>query len=113
MWPAKLEGEGARLILACDAMCQIMNELHIAVDGGKDSLSMAAKISSQEGNSEDEIIKAPGTLVISAYAPCIDITNVITPDFKPYKSLFFLLFIFFYKYLFFVSINLKYKKNIF
>lgn len=89
MWAAKLEGEGARLIAACDAMCQVMNELQIAVDGGKDSLSMAAKVG--DGNKNYEVIKAPGTLVISAYAPCVDITNVVTPDFKPFKGLFFII----------------------
>lgn len=75
MWAAKLPGEGARLVEACDAMCDIMRQLGIAVDGGKDSLSMAAKVGR-------ETVKAPGTLVISAYAPCTDITKVITPDLK-------------------------------
>src|SRR3990172_2945321 len=31
---------------------------------------------------EREIVKAPGTLVISTYATCPDITKVITPDIK-------------------------------
>lgn len=44
MWAAKLPGEGAKMYDACQAMCNIMNELNIAVDGGKDSLSMAARI---------------------------------------------------------------------
>jgi phosphoribosylformylglycinamidine synthase len=43
MWPAKLPGEGARLVKACQAMCTLMGGLGIAIDGGKDSLSMAAK----------------------------------------------------------------------
>lgn len=75
MWAAKLPGEGAALYDACTAMCKIMNELGIAVDGGKDSLSMAARV-------EGETIKAPGTLVISSYAPCPDVRHVITPDLK-------------------------------
>ncbi|KAI1729929.1 cobB/CobQ-like glutamine amidotransferase domain-containing protein [Ditylenchus destructor] len=75
MWPAKLPGEGARLVTACDAMCDIMRKLGIAVDGGKDSLSMAATV-------ESEVVKSPGTLVVTAYAPCVDITKVVTPDFK-------------------------------
>ncbi|OQV12192.1 Phosphoribosylformylglycinamidine synthase [Hypsibius exemplaris] len=75
MWPAKLPGEGAALYDACEAMCGVMKELGIAVDGGKDSLSMAAKCG-------DEIVKAPGTLVISTYAPCPDIRKKITPDLK-------------------------------
>ncbi|HSL92568.1 MAG TPA: phosphoribosylformylglycinamidine synthase subunit PurQ, partial [Candidatus Limnocylindrales bacterium] len=53
--------------------------LGIAIDGGKDSLSMAAKVLSGE---TAEMVKSPGTLVISAYAPCPDITKVVTPDIK-------------------------------
>lgn len=48
MWAAKLPGEGAKMYDACQAMCKIMTELNIAVDGGKDSLSMAARV---KGNS--------------------------------------------------------------
>ncbi|ENN76633.1 hypothetical protein YQE_06853, partial [Dendroctonus ponderosae] len=75
MWAAKLPGEGAALYDACKAMCSLMSELGIAVDGGKDSLSMAARAGK-------DTVKAPGTLVISTYAPCPDIRKVITPDFK-------------------------------
>ena len=84
MWAAKLPGEGARLYDAAVAVRDIMFELGIAIDGGKDSLSMAAKIVSKD---KSETIKSPGTLVISAYATCPDITKVITPDIKqPGKS---------------------------
>ncbi|XP_039297799.1 phosphoribosylformylglycinamidine synthase-like [Nilaparvata lugens] len=75
MWAAKLPGEGAALYEACEAMCKVMSQLNIAVDGGKDSLSMAARV---DGKS----IKAPGTLVVSTYAPCPDITLTVTPDLK-------------------------------
>lgn len=75
MWAAKLPGEGARMFDACQEMCSIMKELRIAVDGGKDSLSMAAKVGA-------ETIKSPGTLVISTYAPCPDVSIKITPDLK-------------------------------
>ena len=53
MWPAKLPGEGAALFDACVAMCDAMKELGIAIDGGKDSLSMAARVGK-------ETVKAPG-----------------------------------------------------
>ncbi len=43
MWAAKLPGEGIRLYEAAVAMSDIMLNLGIAVDGGKDSLSMAAQ----------------------------------------------------------------------
>nr|XP_056719462.1 phosphoribosylformylglycinamidine synthase [Euleptes europaea] len=75
MWAAKLPGEGATLAEACRAMCTVMGELGVAVDGGKDSLSMAARVGT-------ETVKAPGTLVISAYAVCPDIRSTVTPDLK-------------------------------
>lgn len=75
MWPAKLPGEGAALYEACVAMCSLMKELGIAIDGGKDSLSMATRVGK-------DVVKAPGTLVVSCYAPCPDIRRVITPDLK-------------------------------
>jgi len=80
MWAAKLPGEGAKIYDAAVALRDILLELGIAIDGGKDSLSMAAKVEDHSGNSE--IVKSPGTLVISAYATCPDITKIITPDIK-------------------------------
>lgn len=75
MWAAKLPGGGAALYDACKAMCSLMSRIGIAIDGGKDSLSMAARVSG-------ESIKAPGTIVISAYAPCPDVRLTVTPDLK-------------------------------
>jgi phosphoribosylformylglycinamidine synthase len=80
MWAPKLPGEGADLYDAAVAMRDIMIGLGIAVDGGKDSLSMAAKVTNPDGSTE--VVKSPGTLVISAYATCPDITRVVTPDIK-------------------------------
>lgn len=75
MWAAKLPGEGAALYDTCKSMCNMMCKLGIAIDGGKDSLSMAARV-------DQEVVKAPGTLVISTYAPCPDVRKVVTPDLK-------------------------------
>ncbi|XP_050788678.1 phosphoribosylformylglycinamidine synthase isoform X2 [Gopherus flavomarginatus] len=75
MWAAKQAGEGAALVDACGAMCEVMAQLGVAVDGGKDSLSMAARVGT-------DIVVAPGTLVVSAYAVCPDITATVTPDLK-------------------------------
>lgn len=69
MWAAKLPGEGAAMYEACTALCSVMKEFGIAADGGKDSLSMAARV-------ENNVVKAPGTLVVSCYAPCPDIRQV-------------------------------------
>ncbi len=82
MLAAKLPGEGAKLYDAATAMSNMMIVLGIAIDGGKDSLSMATQVSQSNGSGETETVKSPCTLVISAYAPCPDITKVITPDIK-------------------------------
>lgn len=80
MWAAKLPGEGSALYDAAVAMSEILSEMGIAVDGGKDSLSMAAIVKKKDGSTET--VKAPGSLVISAYVTCPDIRKVVTPDIK-------------------------------
>jgi phosphoribosylformylglycinamidine synthase len=80
MWAPKLPGEGSRLYDAAIAMRDIMITLGMAVDGGKDSLSMAAKVTNTDGS--HETVKSPGTLVISSYVTCPDITKTVTPDLK-------------------------------
>jgi phosphoribosylformylglycinamidine synthase len=75
MWAPKLPGEGAALYDAACAMRDAMISLGIAVDGGKDSLSMATRVG-------EETVKSPRELVISVYASMEDITRVITPDIK-------------------------------
>ncbi len=77
MWAAKLPGEGAHLWDAAIALRDILCELGIAIDGGKDSLTMAAKQIAPDGS--EHVVKAPGELVIAAYAPMPDITCKITP----------------------------------
>ncbi len=80
MWSAKLPGEGAALCDAAAALSDILLELGIAIDGGKDSLSMAAVAPNESG--QEEVVKSPGTLVISAYVTCPDIRRTVTPDLK-------------------------------
>ena len=75
MYAAKLPGEGAKMYDACEALSKALLELGVSIDGGKDSLSMAAKCG-------DEIVKAPGELVLTCYATCPDITKTMTPDLK-------------------------------
>ncbi|CAD6261940.1 unnamed protein product [Miscanthus lutarioriparius] len=55
MYAAKLDGEGADMYDAAVALADCMIELGIAIDGGKDSLSMAAQC-------DGELVKAPGNL---------------------------------------------------
>jgi len=75
MWAAKLPGEGARIYDAASALGDLMIQLGVAADGGKDSISMAARVG-------DENVKAPGEVVISGYATMPDITRKATPDIK-------------------------------
>ncbi len=75
MWAAKLPGEGARIYDAAVALSELMIKLGIAADGGKDSISMAARIGNED-------VKAPGEVVISGYATMPDITKKATPDIK-------------------------------
>ncbi len=75
MYAAKMKSEGAAMYDAACALRDAMLELGVAVDGGKDSLSMAAAAGG-------ESVMAPGNLVVSAYVTCPDITQVVTPDLK-------------------------------
>lgn len=75
MWAAKLPGEAARMYECCSAMTTFMKEIGVSVDGGKDSLSMAAKVNKVD-------VKAPGTLVITMYAATDDVEHTVTPDLK-------------------------------
>ena len=75
MYAAKLPGEGAKMYDACEALRDSLLALGAGIDGGKDSLSMAAQCG-------DEIVKAPGELTLTCYVTCPDITKTVTPDLK-------------------------------
>ena len=75
MYAAKLPGDGAHMFDACVALCEAMTDLDVAVDGGKDSLSMAAR-------ADGEVVKAPGSVVMSGYVTVPDVTKTVTPDVK-------------------------------
>lgn len=75
MWAAKLPGEGAAMYEACEAMSTFMRAVGVAVDGGKDSLSMAARVG-------ERTVKCPGALVVTLYAACEDVALGVTPDLK-------------------------------
>jgi phosphoribosylformylglycinamidine synthase len=84
MWAPKLKGEGAALNDAARAMRDVMIATGMAVDGGKDSLSMATMV-------DEETVKSPRELVISAYAAMADINKVVTPDIKEPGSVLLLI----------------------
>jgi phosphoribosylformylglycinamidine synthase len=75
MYAAKLPGDGAHMFDACTALCEAMTDMDLAIDGGKDSLSMAAR-------SAGEVVKAPGSVVMSGYVTVPDVTKTVTPDLK-------------------------------
>lgn len=75
MYAAKLPGEGAKMYDACEALRDSLLALGCGIDGGKDSLSMAAQCG-------DEVVKAPGELTMTCYVTCPDITKTVTPDLK-------------------------------
>eukprot|EP00518_Triparma_eleuthera_P019398 CAMPEP_0197563318 /NCGR_PEP_ID=MMETSP1320-20131121/28510_1 /TAXON_ID=91990 /ORGANISM="Bolidomonas sp., Strain RCC2347" /LENGTH=1302 /DNA_ID=CAMNT_0043125113 /DNA_START=89 /DNA_END=3994 /DNA_ORIENTATION=+ len=76
MYAAKLKGEGAKMWDACVALKAALVELGVGIDGGKDSLSMAAKVGK-------EVVKAPGELTLTCYVNSPDIRLSVTPDLKP------------------------------
>eukprot|EP00929_Paragymnodinium_shiwhaense_P025741 TRINITY_DN15505_c0_g1_i1.p1 TRINITY_DN15505_c0_g1~~TRINITY_DN15505_c0_g1_i1.p1 ORF type:complete len:1364 (-),score=425.91 TRINITY_DN15505_c0_g1_i1:547-4638(-) len=80
MWAAKLEGEGPKMYDIASAVSDTMVELGIAIDGGKDSLSMAARVPREDGSTET--VKSPGQMVVTAYAPVPDVRVKVTPDLK-------------------------------
>jgi phosphoribosylformylglycinamidine synthase len=86
MYAAKLPGEGAKMWDACVALRDSLLELGVGIDGGKDSLSMAARCG-------EEVTKAPGELTMTCYVTCPDITKTVTPDLKCPKDGSKLLFV--------------------
>jgi len=75
MYAAKLPGEGAKMYDAAEAMRDALLTVGIGIDGGKDSLSMAARCG-------EEIVKAPGELTLTCYVTCPDINKIVNPDLK-------------------------------
>lgn len=75
MWACKLPGEGALMYDCAVALKEVMVELGLAIDGGKDSLSMSTK-------ADGELVKCPGEITVSAYCTCPDVTLTVTPDLK-------------------------------
>ena len=80
MWPAKNEGENARLYQAVEAVSQFAIELGINVPTGKDSLSMTQKYPN------GDIVYSPGTVIISSVAEVQDIRQTVSPDLAPLEG---------------------------
>ncbi|HRW96219.1 MAG TPA: phosphoribosylformylglycinamidine synthase [Bacteroidales bacterium] len=76
MWPARNEGENARLYAAVKAASAFAIALGINIPTGKDSLSMTQKYP------DNEKVFAPGTVIISAVAEVTGIKKTIRPVLK-------------------------------
>lgn len=75
MWPAKNEGENARLYEAVKGLSDFVCELGINVPTGKDSMSMTQKY-------KDDVVYAPGTVIVSAVGEVDDLKKVVEPVIK-------------------------------
>ena len=74
MWPAKNEGENARLYHGVKAVSDFACELGINIPTGKDSMSMTQKYPNNEK------VYAPGTVIISSVGEVSDINKTISPS---------------------------------
>jgi phosphoribosylformylglycinamidine synthase len=88
----------------CRALRDCLLQLGVGVDGGKDSLTMAAKVRQYPSCNQhqchhsstiltlqlcvvgeqvgDELVRSPGQVTLTCYAACPDITGTVTPDLK-------------------------------
>jgi len=73
MWPAKNQGEDARLYHAVKAVSDFAIKLGINIPTGKDSLSMTQKYP------DGKKVLAPGTVIISAMGECSDLKKTVSP----------------------------------
>jgi len=80
MWPCKNEGEDARLYKAVQSISDFAIQLGINIPTGKDSLSMTQKYG------KDDVVYAPGTVIISTVGEIIDINKMISPVMKNDKD---------------------------
>tara|TARA_B100001093_G_scaffold87882_1_gene79839 strand:+ start:3012 stop:6599 length:3588 start_codon:yes stop_codon:yes gene_type:complete len=82
MWPCphKDSNEGYNMYIAMKELKILMNYFGIAIDGGKDSLSMVV-------NHNNKKVKSPGSLVLTFYASVPNIYNKVTPNLKRKNSL--------------------------
>jgi phosphoribosylformylglycinamidine synthase len=89
MLAVRQPGEGAWLYDAACALREILLALGVAIDGGKDSLSMASRGHAPDGSTA--LVKAPAELVIAPYALVEDMSLRVTSDLKRTGDKLFLL----------------------
>lgn len=72
MWPAKNPGENSRIYEAVNAASEFACAIGVNIPTGKDSMSMTQKY-------PDDIVYAPGTVIISASGEVSDVRKVVEP----------------------------------
>jgi len=77
MWPAKNEGENARLYEAVEGVSKFAIDLGINIPTGKDSLSMTQKYP------DGKTVYSPGTVIISAVGEVNDLNRIVSPNIQP------------------------------
>ncbi len=77
MWPARNEGEDARLYHAVKGMSDFAISLGINIPTGKDSLSMTQKYP------EGDKVFAPGTVIVTAVGEVSDVRKIVEPVLQP------------------------------
>lgn len=77
MWANQSENGKYQLRVAVQELESILSDLKIAIDGGKDSLSMSVKVN----DSNPKMIHAPNTLVLTSYVSIPDMSQRVTSGF--------------------------------
>ena len=83
MWPAKTPGENARLYSAVKAASDFALALGINIPTGKDSMSMTQKY-------KNDVVYAPGTVIISASGEVANVRKVVEPVLKDSYPIYYL-----------------------
>ncbi len=76
MAAAGADGEDANLYATVQAVSEFAKEMNICIPVGKDSMSMRSVWN--DGN-EDKSVTSPLSLVVSAFAPVMDVRKTLTP----------------------------------
>ena len=80
------QGEDEKLYRTVEAVgMELCPELDITIPVGKDSMSMRTAWSEADaqGNTQDKAVTAPTSLIISAFAPVVDVRKTLTPQIDP------------------------------
>lgn len=85
MAPAGHEGEDANLYDTVEAVgMELCPELGVSIPVGKDSMSMKTVWQDEDGS--DKSVTAPVSLIVSAFAPVIDVRKTLTPELRRDKG---------------------------